>query len=72
MPKLAPVSWIRFVKRMREFGYRGPFQEGKHPYLVKGNLSVTIPNPHEGDISPDLLSRILRQAGINRSLWLEG
>ncbi len=71
MPKLGPISWLRFVRRMRVFGFSGPYQEGKHPYLVKGNVSVTIPNPHEGDISIDLLSRILRQAGISRSDWMK-
>jgi len=50
-------------------GFRGTFQEGKHPYMIKGNLSITIPNPHRGDISVDLLSRILRQAVISRNEW---
>jgi len=71
MPKLVPVSWSRFVKRMRQFGFSGPYQEGRHPYMVKGDLSITIPNPHGEDLSPDLLSRILKQAGVSRLLWLE-
>lgn len=45
MPKLGSVSWIRFVKKMRQFGFSGPYQEGRHPYMIKGELSVTIPNP---------------------------
>ena len=40
--------------------------------MIKGDLSITIPNPHGEDFSPDLLSRILRQAGISRSDWLKG
>jgi predicted RNA binding protein YcfA (HicA-like mRNA interferase family) len=55
---------------MKVLGFHGPFQEGKHPYMIKGELSVTIPNPHKGDISIDLLGRILRQAGISREEWL--
>ena len=70
MPKLGPLSWNRFVKRMKEFGFKGLFQEGRHPFMIKGNLSITIPNPHGEDLSPDLLSRILKQAGIKRSDWL--
>ncbi len=69
MPKITPFSWKEFVKRMKEFGFGGPFQEGRHPYMVKGNLSVTIPNPHGEDISPDLLSRILKQAMIKKKEW---
>jgi predicted RNA binding protein YcfA (HicA-like mRNA interferase family) len=69
MPKLSPVSWRVFVNRIRSFGFKGPYQEGKHPYMIKGNIVLTIPNPHKGDISPDLLVRLLRQAGIPRDKW---
>jgi predicted RNA binding protein YcfA (HicA-like mRNA interferase family) len=55
---------------MRELGWSGPHQEGRHPYMVKGSLSITIPNPHQKEISVDLLSRILRQAMISRSNWV--
>lgn len=40
--------------------------------MVKGDLVLTIPNPHPGDIGVDLLNRILRQAGIKRDAWLRG
>ncbi len=30
---------------------------------------VTVPNPHEGDIGTDLLSRILRELSISRTQW---
>jgi len=39
--------------------------------MIKNNLTLTIPNPHEGVVSIDLLSRILKQAGIARNEWLE-
>jgi hypothetical protein len=51
-------------------GFEGPFQEGKHPYMVRGDLVLTIPNPHRRDISVDLLGRILHQAGFSRDEWL--
>lgn len=71
MSRLGPISWVKFVRRMRFLGWSGPYQEGKHPYMVKSSVSIAIPNPHEGDISVDLLVRILRQAGISRLLWIE-
>lgn len=37
--------------------------------MVKGNSTLTIPNPHGGDIGRELLTRILRQAGITREEW---
>lgn len=69
MPKLSPVSWQIFVKKLRSCGFDGPYQEGKHPYMVKGNVSITIPNPHDGQIGVDLLRRILNQASISRTDW---
>jgi predicted RNA binding protein YcfA (HicA-like mRNA interferase family) len=70
MPKLSPISWQLFIKRMRSFGFSGPYQSGKHPYMVKGILTITVPNPHDGDIGIDLLRRILNQAGISRDRWI--
>lgn len=70
MPKFKPVSWRELVKLLRDFGFKGPYQSGKHPYMIKGDLTLTIPNPHQKDISCDLLSRILRQAGIDKKNWI--
>ncbi len=72
MSKLGPVSLRVFITRMKKFGFVGPYQEGKHPYMIKGSLTLTIPNPHDGDISQDLLVRLLRQAGITRAQWMRG
>jgi hypothetical protein len=38
--------------------------------LRKGDLVLTIPNPHKGTIGVDLLTRILKQARISREEWL--
>lgn len=70
MPKLGAVSHRMFVVRLRRSGFKGPFQEGKHPYMIKGTVTLTIPNPHDGEISQDLLVRLLRQAGIPRARWM--
>jgi predicted RNA binding protein YcfA (HicA-like mRNA interferase family) len=63
---LAPVDWRTFVKRLQELGFKGPYSGGKHPYMQKGDLILTIPNPHKGIIGVDLLTRILKQAEISR------
>jgi hypothetical protein len=39
--------------------------------MIKGDLTLTIPNPHPKDISVDLLSRILKQAGIDKKDWIK-
>jgi len=70
LPRLAPVSWRELVHRLRLLGFEGPFQGGEHPYMLRADTVVTVPNPHRGDISVDLLQRILRRAGISRAEWL--
>jgi len=71
MPGLKPIPWRELVKRLKKFDFEGPYQVGKHPYVVKGNLTLTIPNPHPKDVSIDLLSRILKQAEIDKKDWIK-
>jgi len=71
MPKLGPVSRAKLIKRLRELGFDGPFSGGRHLFMSRGDIDVRIPNSHEGDISVDLLARILKQAGITRREWLD-
>lgn len=71
MPKLKPVSHNELLKGLRSFGFDGPFGGGKHLYMIRGDLRLTVPNPHKEKIGVDLLMRILRQAGIARDEWLE-
>ncbi len=71
MSKLKPVSYNDLVKGLRGLGFEGPYGGGKHLYMLKGNLRITIPNPHKKEIGVDLLMRILRQARITRKDWME-
>ena len=71
MAKLVAVNWVELVRGLRKAGFDGPFQGGKHPYMIKGDLVLTLPNPHRKEISVDLLVRILKQAHISREQWLE-
>jgi predicted RNA binding protein YcfA (HicA-like mRNA interferase family) len=68
--RLSPISWANLVNRLYALGFEGPYQGGKHPYMVKGNLVLTIPNPHRKEIGVALLSRILKRAEIRREEWL--
>lgn len=68
-PRLNPVSHKELVRRLKSLGFDGPFSGGKHLYMVKDELVLTLPNPHGGGIGPDLLTRILRQAGVSRKDW---
>ena len=69
MPPFGTISRSNLVRALRKAGFEGPFGGGKHSFMVRGNLTLSIPNPHRGDIGRDLLSRILRQAGVSREEW---
>jgi len=69
MAKFSPISQRDLIRKLRDLGFEGPFVGGKHPVMVRGTLRVTIPNPHDSDIGPDLLARLLRQALISRAEW---
>ena len=40
--------------------------------MRRGDVTVIIPNPHDGDIGVGLLRRLLRQADETREEWLTG
>ena len=69
MPAIRPISQADLVRNLRQLGWAGPYPGGKHLVMEKGDQTIPIPNPHRGDISVDLLLRVLRRAGIDRSTW---
>lgn len=69
MPPFGPVRQRELVGCLIRAGFEGPFSGGKHPFMAKGDLTITIPNPHGGEIGRELLARVLRQAGLTRDEW---
>lgn len=69
--RLTPISRRDLIRRLKAFGWKGPFAGGKHQYMINGPLQLTIPNPHGGrDIGVNLLKIILDEASITRDEWL--
>ena len=69
MPPFGPISRADLIRSLRNLGFDGPYVGGKHQYMIRGQLRLVLPNPHQGEISMALLTRILRQAGIDREDW---
>ena len=69
MGKLSPVSHRILTQRLRQLGFDGPFGGGRHPLMVRGKTRLTVPNYHNVEIGVDLLTRILKQAGVSREEW---
>ncbi len=71
MPPVGPIKQRELIDYLRKAGFEGPYSGGKHSFMVKDDLVLTIPNPHRSDIGRDLLSRILRQAEISKEDWMD-
>ncbi|WP_084032039.1 type II toxin-antitoxin system HicA family toxin [Desulfonatronum lacustre] len=69
MVRLAPISRREFIRRMLALGFDGPFAGGNHEFLIRDERRLILPNPHQGEISVALLTRLLRQAGVTREQW---
>ena len=69
MPELKPIKRKELIRYLQKLGFEGLFSGGKHQYMTKENMRLTIPNPRQKDISVSLLSRILRQGKISREDW---
>ena len=69
MPPFGPVKRKDLVRYLRQLGFEGPYSGGKHQFMVKGDITIRIPNPHQADIGKELLRKILHQAGISRDDW---
>jgi predicted RNA binding protein YcfA (HicA-like mRNA interferase family) len=69
MPAWRPISRRKLIASLNRLGFRGPFSGGRHEFMVREDVVVTILNPHRGDIGVGLLAVILKQAGVTKSEW---
>lgn len=69
MPAFGPIKREKLIRYFKQLGFTGMYSGGKHEYMRRGEVRVTIPNPHQGEISRGLLAILLREAGITREEW---
>jgi predicted RNA binding protein YcfA (HicA-like mRNA interferase family) len=69
MPPFRPVSQKELICYLHKAGFKGPFAGGKHLIMLRGTIRLTIPNPHQGDISKGLLAQILKRAEMTKDEW---
>jgi len=70
MPGIGPIKRNELIRYLKKLGFSGPYSGCKHQFMEKGNLTLRLPNPHKSDIGTGLLTRILKQAGIKKSDWM--
>jgi hypothetical protein len=49
MPTFGPINRKELVRCLKQVGFEGPYSGGRHQFMVKGTLTIHIPNPHEAD-----------------------
>ena len=69
MPRVGPIKRKELIRLLRVLDFEGPYSGGKHQFMIKGEITLRIPNPHQSDIGKELLARILKQAKIKRATW---
>lgn len=69
MPRLGPIKRRDLITYLRELDFEGPYSGGKHQFMIRDDITLRLPNPHQSDIGKELLARILRQARIDRDEW---
>lgn len=70
MPHVGPISRRNLVRFLRELGFVGPQDGGKHQYMEHPDgRRVRIPNPHRSDVGTGLLLLLLREAETSREQW---
>lgn len=57
MPHFGPIKRRELIAALRRLGFSGPYAGGRHEFMQRGALSLTIPNPHGSDIGPRLLAK---------------
>ena len=69
MPTFGPINRKELVRCLKQVGFEGPYSGGRHQFMVKGTLTIRIPNHHQADIGRELLTRMLRQVSIGKAEW---
>ena len=64
MPKLPVLKPRQVAAALEKAGFRQVRQKGSHIQFKRGNLLVTVPS-HPGDLNPQVLKSILRQAQMS-------
>ena len=64
MPKLPVLKPRQVIAALGKAGFHQVRQKGSHVQFKRGNLLVTVPN-HPGDLNPNVLKSILRQAQMS-------
>ena len=70
MPTFGPIKRRELLRCLRSLGFEGPFSGGKHQFMVRGDVTVRVPNPHQGDIGKELSEKATSGERAFGAKWL--
>jgi hypothetical protein len=53
MPRFGPIERKDLIRYLKLMGFKGPYTGGKHQFMLKEEISLRIPNPHQSDIGKE-------------------
>lgn len=67
MPRLKPVGYVEFIKKLLRAGYV-PVRKSKHTIYFNSEKQITIPIPHKHphDLPKGLLNKLIKEMRIPR------
>ena len=71
MPKLGPRSRTAFLKKLVACGCQRVRSGGNHPDIYRGPNGKTFPVSNHPEYDSNYISLILREAGIDRSTFMD-
>ena len=48
MSPCGPVKRKDLIRHLATLGFAGPHSGGKYQFMIRGGLTLRIPNPHQG------------------------
>jgi len=69
VPTFGTIFRLNLIRALRSARWQGTYSGGNRQYMTLGTQRLIIPNAHGGDISRNLLGRLLVQANISREEW---
>ncbi|MGH7595529.1 MAG: type II toxin-antitoxin system HicA family toxin [bacterium] len=64
MSRISPMKRKALIRYLQYLGFEGPYSSGKHQLMLKGDVTLRLPDPRQRDVGKELLARILRHAKI--------
>jgi hypothetical protein len=56
VPQFGPIKRQDLIRYLRRVGFAEPYSGERHQFMVSGDVTIWIPNPHQRDIGRELLT----------------